>query len=55
MAQSVSILEPEGFRSISRPNLRPGTELETLDGSDRRGAVFSNSGLLETQFSSEEG
>jgi hypothetical protein len=55
MAQSVSTLQPEGFISISRTNLRPGHELETLDRSDRRGALFSNSGLLETPFSSEEG
>jgi hypothetical protein len=55
MAQSVSILEPEGFRSIYRPNLRPGTELEAPDASDRRGAVLSNSGSLETPFSVEEG
>jgi hypothetical protein len=55
MAQSVSILEPEGFRSTYRPNLRPGDAVAMLDASDRRGAVSSNADLLETPFFSEEG
>jgi hypothetical protein len=55
MAQWVSILQPEGLSSISRPDLRPSAALETLDASDRRGAMLSNSGLRETAFSFEEG